>query len=368
MEDLLSARMVLGRELTRSKLLKAVLVPKSSVTLLQAREPSAAFVGYSSFVGIPLHFLPLVGLLMRHRSSKVLCLGWKAWLSSLFVARLFGAQAVIGWVRELGALAHPAGWGARLSRSIVLLMLRLSSLGARAGRLQLWTELWQDAAQPESRRLIPRSIELQVVSSQGVELGQSSALQPSNQAPLVVFLGDLSWKQRLGEVLQGCGILWDEGLSFTLHFAGVSSAPDAAHIPDWLLSRWMERWPSHVFWHQKSESSESLIAKADVAVQGGHEGLDWAAPTSLVRAGARGLPLLVPNEPYFRRFVIPEKSGDWVDATSPQDWAKKLRPLVARAEKRKEMGSFARQDVVDRWERGIVLRRQLAPFTSVDQR
>ena len=297
----------------------------------------------------------LAQILRRERPRLIHNFTIKCAVYGSLAAILAGIPNRINTVAGLGYVFTSNDPKARVLAPIVRNLLRLAWTGSRARVIVLNRDDYEAfirVGAPKSKmRLIPEGVDCQ-------KFVPRKELATRRSRKRIVFCGRLLWDKGVGEFVEAARSLRGSALEFIA--AGAPDPGNPAAIPIETIREWENRglvqFPGYV------EDMPACLAGADIFVLPSYrEGL----PTSLIEAGACGLPLIATDVPGCRDVITDGRDGLLVPARDATALAHAILRLVADAELASRLGSAAREKVLRSFDDNIVVRHTLDVYEGL---
>jgi glycosyltransferase involved in cell wall biosynthesis len=176
----------------------------------------------------------------------------------------------------------------------------------------------------------------------GVDLDRFRPAQRPEREPVVVLPGRMLRDKGVLEYVEAGRLLAERGVGVTLALVGDTDPGNPAAIPRDRLEEWAAA--GHVEWWGWQPDMAAAYARADiVCLPSYREGL----PTTLVEAGACGLPVVATDVPGCREVVRHGETGLLVPPRDPVALADAIARLARDHALRQRMGAAGR-DAVER--------------------
>ena len=300
--------------------------------------------------------LRLAQLLRREKPSLIHNFTLKCTVYGSLAAMLAGTPNCINAVTGLGYVFTSRDAKARVLAPIVSNLMRLAWMDSRS-RVTVENP---DDGEALVRMGAPKSY-LRLIPSAGVDC-RRFAPRSERSAPRgrtrVVFCGRMLRDKGVAEFVEAARLLQGQGLEFIA--AGGADPGNPAAIPVEAIREWerqgLVRFPGHV------ENMPELLAGADIFVLPSYrEGL----PTSLIEAGASGLPLIATDVPGCREVITNGRDGILVPPRDATALASAIAQLVADADLAARLGLAARERVLRSFDEDIVIRDTLNVYEEL---
>ncbi len=174
----------------------------------------------------------------------------------------------------------------------------------------------------------------------------------------ITFCGRLLWDKGLAEFVEAARILQGEGLEFIA--AGAPDPGNPAAVPIETIREWqgqgLVRFSGHV------ENMPGLFSETDVFVLPSYrEGL----PSSLIEAGACGLPMVATDVPGCKDVITNGQDGILVPSRDATALAAAISRLVIDADLALKLGLAARQRVLRSFDENIIIKHTLSVYEEL---
>lgn len=189
-------------------------------------------------------------------------------------------------------------------------------------------------------KFVPRK-NLALIRGSGVDVHHFYPKKNAPPLPVTFILGArMLWDKGIGEAIDACRLLQQEGLQFSLILAGKLDPENPKAIDEKTLVAWEKEglctWAGHQI------DMRSLLKKAHVGLLPSYrEGL----PKFLLDAGACGMPLITTDVPGCREVVIHHKTGLLVPKGDAVALAGAMKILITSKPLREKLGRAARKAV-----------------------
>ena len=195
----------------------------------------------------------------------------------------------------------------------------------------------------------------------GVDASLYPEPEPAHQPPRVLYVGLLTPRKGVLDLLEASQILRDEGIEHELLLLG--GTPDegpAAAEPVHAAANGR----ATLVGTRPPEQMPSAYASADVFCLP-----SWweAMPLSVLEAMAAGLPVVATDVGDVARAVEDEKTGYVVPVRSPEQLARALEPLLTNVELRRDMGRAARERVEEHFSSLVTARAVASLYDEVER-
>lgn len=274
-------------------------------------------------------------------------------------AQIAGVRRRISGVDGLGYVFLSSDLKAKILKPIVLGLMRLAFRG-KDSRLVLLNQ--DDVAFFKFSGLIDSS-RISFIPGAGVNCARFKEKRksvPIGEPVRVLLAARMLWDKGIGEFVDAARIL--HGRNRTVQFL-LAGSPDPGN-PSAILESQILGWVKEgvVEWLGHVSDMPALLASVDIAVLPSYrEGL----PTSLIEAGACGLPLVATNAPGCREVVTHEVDGLLVETKNPGALADAIDRLLLSPDLAAKMGDAARKKVQEKFEESIVIRDTLKIYEGL---
>lgn len=301
-----------------------------------------------------------IRFLRRERIDLIHSFTLKCVIYGALAAKVAGVKRRISGVDGLGYVFLSSDLKARLLKPVVLSLMRLALRGD-GSRLVLLNR--DDVTFFESSGLIPAS-QILFIPGAGVNCARFRGRRmsvPPGEPVRVLLAARMLWDKGVGEYIDAARILHGRRRRIQFLLAG---NPDVGN-PSSILESQIKAWVTEgvVEWLGHVSDMPSLLASVDIAVLPSYrEGL----PTSLIEAGACGLPLVTTNAPGCREVVTNEVDGLLVEPKNPLDLADAIDRLLLSPDLASRLGEAAKKKVRQTFEESIVIRDTLKVYEGLE--
>jgi glycosyltransferase involved in cell wall biosynthesis len=265
-----------------------------------------------------------------------------------------GLLALAARVRGAGVIVHAHGGNIEtwLTSRRSRLIMRVAMLPAHRV-----VAVWSAGQRALSSALGEERVRL---IDNGVDTDRFPAPEPAHEPPRVLYVGLLTPRKGVLDLLEASRILRDDGVPHDVWLLG--GTPDegpAAAVPVLAAAE----GNATLLGTRPPEDMPAAYATADVFCLP-----SWweAMPLSILEAMACGLPVVATDVGDVSRAIVDGETGYVVESKSPKRLAEKLRPLLIDPDLRRQMGAAARARAEEHFSSAVTARAVSQLYADVE--
>lgn len=300
-------------------------------------------------------FLWLRKLLKDERFDVIHSFTLKCVVYGSLAAKIAGTKGRISGIDGLGYVFSSSDIKARVLRPLVWALMRFALKG-RDMRLILLNR--DDVKIFRESGFIAES-QISLIPGAGVNCTRFSerAVSVIGTPMRVLLAARLLWDKGVNEFVAAARILKSEGRAVSFLIAGSPDVGNPAAVPEGVVKSWVEegviQWLGHV------DNMAALLSSVDVvALPSYREGL----PTSLIEAGACGIPLVTTDAPGCRDVVTHEVDGLLVPVGDSMALARAIARLQDTPVLAERLGAAAKLKVRQQFDEKIIIEKTLKVY------
>ena len=247
-----------------------------------------------------------------------------------WAAKLAGIPSVVNAIAGLGYVFIARGYKASLFRRLISMAYRSAFCGARSSII---FQNQEDRQTFIDNRLV-KGNQTVLIRGSGVDLEQFAYSTEPSGVPIVMYAGRILWDKGVGELVEACKLLKEQGLQFRLVLVGSPDPDNPKSIPESQIHRWVGEGILE-WWGHREDMPQVLAQSAIVVLPSYREGL----PKILLEAGALGRPVVATDVTGCRDVIKNGENGLLVPLGDISELADAVGKLLEDEELRTEMGA-----------------------------
>lgn len=270
-------------------------------------------------------------------------------------AKAVGVRGRISGIDGLGYVFSSSDLKARVLKPLVWALMRFALKG-RDMRLIL---LNRDDVRVFRESGFIADSQISLIPGAGVNCTRFSvrAVSAAGMPMRVLLAARLLWDKGVSEFVDAARILKSEGRAVSFLIAGSPDVGNPAAVPEDAVKSWVDegvvQWLGHV------DDMAALLSSVDVvALPSYREGL----PTSLIEAGACGIPLVTTDAPGCRDVVTDEVDGLLVPVGDSMALARAIARLQDTPVLAARLGAAAKRKVKLEFDEKIIIEKTLKVY------
>jgi len=257
---------------------------------------------------------------------------------------------VVNMMTGLGFVFTSSSVKARLLQPILIRALRLIFSSRKSRLIVLNTE---DAMWAENTFKLADS-QLSILPGVGIDTERFCPGTPQSEIFTIAYVGRMLRDKGLYELIESTSILRQKGLKFKLRLAGAPDPSNPESIDEMEIAGWQSKGLCDYLGH--IADIPQFLRAADIMVLPSYrEGM----PTCILEAASCGLPCIATDVPGCREAVTNGTTGLLVPARNPRALAEAIHQLASNRAYRIRLGAQARQAVLEKYSRQLVLAKML---------
>ncbi len=273
-----------------------------------------------------------------------------------WAAKLAGIPSVVNAIAGLGYVFIARGYKASLFRRLISMAYRSALWGARS---RVIFQNQEDRETFIDNRLVKEN-QTVLIRGSGVDLEQFAYSTEPSGVPIVMYAGRILWDKGVGELVEACRLLKEQGLQFRLVLVGSPDPDNPKSIPESQIHRWVGEEILE-WWGHREDMPQVLAQSAIVVLPSYREGL----PKILLEAGALGRPVVATDVTGCRDVIKNGENGLLVPLGAISELAEAVEKLLEDKELRTEMGAAGRKIVEESYSIDRIVGETLSVYKTM---
>jgi glycosyltransferase involved in cell wall biosynthesis len=308
-------------------------------------------------IAFALAIIEVVAILRARRPDLVHAVGPKPVVVGSLAGRLFRRTAVVNSVSGQG-MAGAEGTTSKIARRLLRVLYRLALRNPRAltvfqNRGDLHAFVDAGLVRPASCRLVRGS---------GVDPQQFSPPPVEPRDDIVLLACRLIWEKGVGEFVE-MAVSWPGSRSARFVIAGAPDDGNPRSVPEATLREWVGK--GYIEWWGFRSDMAAVLRQASIVVLPTYYG--EGLPKVLLEAAACGRAIVASDLPPCRELVDDGFTGVLVPPRDPQALTRAVMDLLNTPELRSQMGSAARQRVVEEFNLQLIVELMLSVYAEAER-
>jgi glycosyltransferase involved in cell wall biosynthesis len=292
-------------------------------------------------------FLKLVLFLAKERPDILQCVSIKQVLYGATAGTIVGLKRIVCLINGLGYAFEGYGFKGKFIKILVTLLYK--KVLALPG-LRVIFQNPDDQNYFIENRIVDRDKTI-LIRGSGVDMDKfAPAPPPSNQVPVVLFVGRLLKSKGIFDLIEAAMVLKAQGLQFILRVVGepddrnpeAISKDETIRLHNEGIIEWVGRQSDMPKFYRESD----IICLPTLYKEG--------LPLSLLEAASIGRPLIATDVPGCREIVRDGINGYLFPPKSLSDLTNVLKKLILNSEDREKFGKMSTQMVQDEFSGKII--------------